>query len=363
MNLPRHAQLWLPAYWRDRRARWDLKREIEGAGRVWLAIADHFEPLWHGADEPAGEERVARWSREWPAIAGRYRDSAGSPPKWTFFYAEEQYRPRLVDVLAGMARSGFADVEVHIHHDREGRHNFVDRISSFTERLFHRHGLLRKDAGKIVFGFIHGNWALDNSLPGGRWCGLNDEITVLQELGCYADFTMPSGASPTQARTINQIYWAVDDPEQPKSYDRGIPFASGNPGQGLLMIPGPLGLRWKDRLLPRLETGEIASYDIPTRYRAKRWLDLAPRLGADVFVKLYTHGAQERHAQRLLPHGAQQLFEVLTEECQRRHWQLFFVSCREMYETIELIRRRGSNAVPGSRESAAHVLQTADLRR
>jgi hypothetical protein len=48
----------------------------------------------------------------------------------------------------------------------------------------------------IRFGFIHGNWALDNSLPHGKSCGLDSEIALLRDLGCYGDFTMPSGASP-----------------------------------------------------------------------------------------------------------------------------------------------------------------------
>jgi len=36
----------------------------------------------------------------------------------------------------------------------------------------------------------------------------------LRELGCYTDFTMPSGAEETQARLINTIYWAIDDPKR-----------------------------------------------------------------------------------------------------------------------------------------------------
>ena len=71
--------------------------------------------------------------------------------------------------------------------------------------------------GRVVFGFIHGNWALDNSRPDGKYCGLNNEITLLRDLGCYADFTMPSGASPTRAPDMK------DGP--PK--DRG-PFSKWN---------------------------------------------------------------------------------------------------------------------------------------
>ena len=313
MKLPRHAELWLPGYLRDRFARWTSP--VAGPMRVWLAIADHYEPFVGSADEETAIERVALWSREWPCIAGRYRDSAGRPPRYTFFYPQEQYRPHLIDALAEMTRSGIGDVEIHIHHDGEGEQDFIDRMSAFRDMLFHKHGLLREHAGKIRFGFIHGNWALDNSLPGGRCCGLNNEITLLEELGCYADFTMPCGNSPAQARTVNEIYWAVDDPARPKSYDRGKRLEAGGLAKGLLMIPGPLGIRWAERFVPRIEKGEIAGYDLPSRYRVQRWLDCAPRIGEDIFIKLFTHGTQERNSSALLSGGLDALFEALQAEC------------------------------------------------
>ena len=81
--------------------------------------------------------------------------------------------------------------------------------------------------GEVKYGFIHGNWALDNSLPDGKHCGVNNELDVLRETGCYADFTLPSAPSPAQTRTINRIYYAIDDPLRPKSHDTGVPVGSG----------------------------------------------------------------------------------------------------------------------------------------
>ena len=342
MKLPRHAELWLPGYLRDRFARWTSP--ATGPMRVWLAIADHYEPFVGRADEKTASERVALWSRQWPLIAGRYRDSAGRPPRYTFFYPQEQYRPHLIDALAKMTCARIGDVEIHIHHDGEGERDFVDRMSRFRDTLFHKHGLLRQHEGQIRFGFIHGNWALDNSLPGGRWCGLNNEITLLEELGCYADFTMPCGNSPAQARTVNQIYWVVDDPARPKSYDRGRRLQAGDltdeQVKGLLMIPGPLGIRWAERFLPRIEKGEIAGYDLPSRYRVQRWLAFAPRVGQDIFIKLFTHGTQERNSSALLADGLNRLFEAVQTECGHRDWPFFYISCWEMYQAIDAIRRR-----------------------
>jgi hypothetical protein len=338
MKLPRHAEVWLPPYIADRTRYWFGPR-THSIRRVWLAICDHYEPYWNKGDFATARRRVDLWRDRWPEIAETAtRDSLNVPPRYTFFYPEEEYHPELLEALAEMSHAGFADVEVHIHHDGEGSGDFIRRISGFCQLLVERHGLLRQVDGRTRFGFIHGNWALDNSLPGGRWCGLNDEISVLRDLGCYADFTMPSGASPSQARMLNSVYWCTDDRQAPKSYDTGKIVRQGEGSSGdLLMIPGPFGLRWKGRLLPRMETGELAAHDLATPYRVKRWFDLAPRIGQDVFIKLYSHGAQEAHMAALLNTGLQDTFTLVREEAERRGASIHFVSAWQMYCAIEAI--------------------------
>jgi hypothetical protein len=338
--------MWGPGYLKSRMTAWREPLTPHEPVRVWLAIADHFEPLGLGATEEEAAHRVDRWSRQWPVIASRHRDAAGNPPQYTFFYPEEEYRPELIDRLAEFQRLGIGDVEIHIHHDGEGERNFVDRMIRFKQTLSSRHGLLRRRDGDIAFGFIHGNWALDNSRLDGRWCGLNNEISLLRQLGCYADFTMPSGNSETQARMVNTIYWAVDDPRTPKSYDTGVPVKPGQAFRGdLLMVPGPLGIRWRERALPRIEKGELAGYDLPSSYRFDRWLDVAPRLGNNIFIKLFTHGCQDRNSVPLLEHGAlDRLFEIANSVCSGRNYELHFVSAWQMFLAIEDIRTNGNSA-------------------
>ena len=349
-HLPRYGELWLPSYVRSR---WDRWLTPTPCRHVWLVIADHFEPFWANATADLAAERVALWRRAYPRIASQYADSTGRPPVYTFFYAEEHYRPEFLDSLAEMAALQIADVEVHLHHDGEGQRDFTDRISGFTEKLFTRHGLLRKEKETIQFGFIHGNWALDNSLPHGKFCGLDNEITLLRDLGCYADFTMPSGPSPSQSRSANTIYWATDDPEHPKSYDTGRPLQPHGPAGDLLMIAGPLGLRWSERVVPRLETGEIAGYDRPSAYRVKRWLEIAPRLGEHTFIKLFTHGAQERHSAFLLQSDLAELFGTVQAACREREIQLHYVSAWQMYQAIVAIWQGVEPVAAVARGSAA----------
>ena len=255
--------------------------------------------------------RVAAWVERYPRLAQQFADSEGRPPQHTFFFPEEAYRPDLLDSLAQLCRSGFGDVEVHLHHDRDTGDALRDRLGRFTETLFRQHGLLRRRAdGVITFGFVHGNWALDNARPDGRWCGVNNEITVLIEAGCYADFTLPAAPDASQTRTINSIYYAIDDPARPRSHETGVAARVGckAPDNALLMVQGPLTFDMRRRVwwvLPGLENGAIddTPAHLPTAERFTAWADVA--VGVEgrpewVFVKVHAHGAPEGNAAILL---------------------------------------------------------------
>lgn len=291
-------------------------------------------------------ERVGQWRQKWPRIADDApRDAAGQRPQYSFFYPQEEYRRELLDGLAEMVRLGVGDVEVHLHHKNEQREPFLQKVTEYCRRLTDDHGLLRRHEGRTVFGFIHGNWALDNSRPDGQWCGLNGEIALLRDLGCYADFTMPSAPSPTQGRVVNQIYWCTSRPDnRPRSFDQGIEAAVGGGRRGdLLMITGPLGIRLSGRLKPRLENGELAGYDPPTEARVRQWFDLAPRIGEDIFLKLYTHGAQERNLESLLRGGLGNLFRWVAEEAGRRGIEIHWASAWQMYRAADALMHQSES--------------------
>lgn len=335
------AHLWLPGYLGDRAGRLFSRVRPE---RVWVSINDHYEPLGGKVSMETARQRVQRWQDAWPRIAAEApKDGDGQQPKYGFFYPQEEYRSELLEPLAEMTRWGIGDVEVHIHHDKETADRFREKIRTFCTQLRDGHGLLNDIDGRPGFAFIHGNWALDNSLPGERWCGLTGEIKLLKELGCYADLTMPSIPSATQGKIVNKIYWCTGNTDKTRSFDRGIEATVGGGVQGdLLMITGPLGLRYRDRLMPRMETGEIAAYDLPTPYRIKRWLDLAPRIGNDIFIKLYTHGAREDNADALLgtsgrSGGLELMFRWLHEAAEERQLEVRWASAFEMYRAVKCL--------------------------
>ena len=291
-----------------------------------LCVADHFEPRWGDACDEVAAARVGRWVGAYPRLFDRFRDADGRPPRHTFFYPIDQYEPAPLDSLAELCRAGFGEVEIHLHHDHDTAENLRRTLLKYKRLFAERHGLLarRRDTGEIAYGFVHGNWALDNSRPDGRWCGVNNELGVLRETGCYADFTLPSAPSPTQTRTINSIYYAVGDPGRRKSHDRGVAVGRSPRrtarrcwSRGRCCSVGS-GDRWGPR--PAIENGCVQPGQPPTERRLDLWLRArvgVPQRPDWFFVKLHTHGATEANQRVLLADPMVRFHEMLARRCGR----------------------------------------------
>lgn len=310
----KNTHRWLPGYFAGRVKKALNPRHKGGKIQIFLAICDHFEPLWNKADYETGLKRVRAWHERYPAIADRYTDSESKKPKYTFFYPIEEYRAEYLELLADLCHRGYGEVEVHLHHDNDTAGNLRETLLRFKSILANDYNLLSKDklTGEINYGFIHGNWAINNSRPDGRMCGVDNELEVLKETGCYADFTMPSAPDITQTSRINSIY-----------YDKGF-----------LMVQGPLMLNWRNRkwgIAPRIENGFIGHDGLITPDRINLWInaDIRANDSSDyVFIKLYTHGCQEKNLEYLLGGGLDELFAGF------RGYNVHFVSAREMVNVI-----------------------------
>ena len=304
--LHRNVDIWWRNYVRQVTRR--PPRRLPGPIDVMFCFADHFEPRWNGADLETERRRVASWTDDYPRLCAGRSDADGFPPRHTFFS-----RPRNtgLNILTGsssldgnvLARSRSTCITIGtLPLDcAEISRNSSDacwRMAPFP---------VDPRSGQPLWAFVHGNWALDNSRPDGRWCGVNDELSVLASLGCYADFTLPSAPDRTQTSTINSIYYATDDPTRPKSHDKGSPVTvGGSPSGQLMIIQGPLGLRWKRRFgmpIPGIENGDVRESHPPTRQRIDYWVKTGIHVSGRpewVFVKIHTHGTKEQDIPALL---------------------------------------------------------------
>jgi len=331
---------WIFTYIRER-----SKYHAPRAGQpvhLLLCIADHFEPGNGKVTPDVARQRLQRWVEDYPRLCQGFRDSDGRSPRHTFFYPIDMYVPEEVEALGELCRLGLGEVEIHLHHDGDTSENLRQTLLTFKDLLARRHGLLarHRETGALAYGFVHGNWALDNSSPDGRWCGVNNEIEILRETGCYADFTLPSAPSPTQTRKINSIYYAIDVPHQAKSHDWGTDVGKG-PCAGLMMIQGPLILNWRRRkwgIIPRIENGCLQGNQSPNIERVDDWLKArvqVPTRPDWYFVKLHTHGAPETNQRVLLGKPMVDFHLALARRAKEDpSFRFHYVTAREMYNLV-----------------------------
>lgn len=341
----KNIDIWFWSYLMQQIKNREVKRDNE-KNYIVFSICDHFEPYWQNNDDQLAEKRVLTWYNEYPKIANQYIDCCGQHPQHMFYYPIEEYKKSYLDILSELEQQKLGEVEIHLHHDNDTSDNLRKTLLDYKAMLRSQHGLLSVDkvTKEIKYGFIHGNWALDNSRPDGRYCGVNDELTILQDTGCYADFTLPSAPSDTQTKTINSIYYAIDNPALPKSHDVGIEAEAGktNPN-GLLCVQGPLLLNRRSRkfgLIPRIENAALSADYKFTGNRLALWLSANIHVKGRpdvIFIKTHTHGTQERICDYLFKKGGMdEIFSNLVNYCERhKNHRVIFASTRQMYNIIK----------------------------
>lgn len=349
----RHLHNWLPGYLRDRLCRIGRSAPSAEPGHVLFALCDHFEPLWHGASAEEGRVRVDAWVSRYPLLAARFRDADGRPPRHSFFFPGEQYSPEYIERLGQLVVDGFGEIEVHLHHDGDTNEGLRRELRRFVG-LLAGHGHLARDVdGRPRFAFIHGNWCLANARRDGRWCGVDEEVPLLFEAGCYADYTFPAAPDESQPGIVNRVYWPIGDLRRARCYEKGRTARVGETMHDrILMIEGPLALaRRPGRLLPRIENGAVTAADPATPVRVGTWVEQGIHVHGRpewVFVKVHTHGAPEKQAEALLGRGGEMLHRALTTRYNDgRRWKLHYLTAREMFN-LAMAAMEGKSGDPNA---------------
>lgn len=301
---------------------------VTGPKHIMFLYVDHFEP-----HDP---ETVERWMKTYPVMAGKHRDSDGKVPQHTWFWyfsqSEDPEKESFLTELAALAYEGFGEVELHLHHWADTEETLIQKINHALKLSAQTGALVTAEPKpRTAFAFIHGLWGLDNSRGPGA-CGVNNELIVLRRLGCYADFTNPSWGR-MHPRMVNRLYYATDDPEQPKSYDTGIPMKVGQPGIGdLLMFTGQSVVTLAG-IKPRYDHGEISAEELPTRDRVDRWIKQGVRIEGKpdwIFLKVFSHGAIAEDHEAVLGKWSDDMYTHLEQTYNDgTRYQLHYVTARE----------------------------------
>jgi hypothetical protein len=337
---------------------------VSGPIHLILAVADHFEPA---IDPEDGLKRVSRteqvrrlewWRQEYPKAADRWRDSEGRPFVHTYFYPAEQYDEGLLEILADHCHAGWGETEVHLHHgipDPDTPENTRRVLSEFRDHLAYRHGCLalEEESDLPRYGFVHGNFALANSADG-RYCGLDSEMKILAETGCYADFTLPTAPRhPAQTAKINSLYECALPLEKKAPQRRGVDLRVGRAPRILpLIIQGPLLMAVKRSFAirrPVIENGAITAPNPMSLERLSSWKQADIHVHGRpewLFIKLHCHSMDPTQKDVVVGAAFQRFLEELTSGAESRKETLHFVTAREMVN-IAMAACDGREGNPG----------------
>lgn len=332
-----NAFIWLPDYFADS----PTGSDHEGLTDIIFVVVDHWEPGGHA-------EVVNRWMLDYRSIAEKHRDANGIPLQHTWYYPIESFRGWEVDSLVKLCRLGLGDVEVHLHHFDDSSASLRRILSDGIDSLKAHKALISPD-GETHFSFVHGNWALDNSgAPRGNRtpCGVNDEISILLEYGCYSDCTFPAMGQTSQPSWVNKIFYAMDDPERPKSHDTGIVSSVGlvTTEDQLQLLPGPYMIDWLDwrfKTHPTFDDGNLY-WEIPSSlHRFEVWLKANIHVKGRpnwVFVRPFTHGADIKRGGDSNILGAnfdRMLSDIENSYNDGQKYRLHYMTAREAFNVIK----------------------------
>jgi hypothetical protein len=341
-----------------------LNPHARGPVHLILALADHFEPsiLPEGgqkrAPRPEQERRLDWWTREYPKLVDVHRDHDGRPFVHTYFYPAEQYDQGLLDMLAEHCHAGWGEVEIHLHHGMshpDSAENTRRLLVEFRDHLAFGHRCLALEQGSTLpaYAFVHGNFALANS-ANGRFCGVDSEMQILAETGCYADMTLPTGFwHPAQIQKINSVYECALPLDEAAPHREGRDLVAGRvPKTFPLIVQGPLVTDFRRTLRsarPTLDNGAITGANPASVHRLSLWKQAQVRvLGRPdwLFIKLHCHSMDPTQKDAVIGDSFRNFLDALVGGAADRKETLHFVAAREM-ANILLAACDGREGNPG----------------
>lgn len=324
---------WLPSYFKGL-----FSKATAPDGQpidIMFMFVDHFE--LNGK-----EDRLHAWNVRYPAMAKKHTDSDGHHPKHSFFYAMDLMHEHELEAMKPVVDAGYGEFELHWHHDHDTPQSYVQKLDAAME-IFHKYDYMKpyKEGQKACFGFIHGNWSLANS-RGESFCGVDNEVQLLKDYGCYGDFTFPALFSTAQPPFANNIYYC-SNLSQTACYFSGRDSSVGQAEKDdeFLIVQGPMTINWRDwrhKWHPTIEDGDINQY--PTH-------DDPKRIDAWMNQNIHVKGRPEWQFVKIFCHGAQDHKSVVSDTTDRMHdyieqnyndgkkYRLHYVSAREAYNIIK----------------------------
>jgi len=204
-----------------------------------------------------------------------------------------------------------------------------------------------------MYAFVHGDQALANS-AGDRYCGVDSEMQILTDTGCYADFTLPAAPGESQVLRINSIYHCGRAAYERIPHRSGPSLRVGLQPELPVLITGPQVFDWGRQIyglpVPRVDDGALTGNSPLSLIRLDRWRNAhIGVLGRPewVFIKLYCHGFFPRDQENMIGEPVQRFLEHVLEFAEKSgQFKVHFVTAREAFN-IAMAAVEGHSGNPG----------------
>ena len=307
-----------------------------------VLVANHFEPLTTNE----GLIQLERWCNLARSTGDAICDHDGTPFRHTNFFPAEQYERRRLEMISALQAEGYGEVEIHFHHGvdhPDTAENTRRMLADFRDVIAEEHKCLSRENAESSpkYAFVHGNWALANS-AGGRFCGVDSEMQILADTGCYADFTLPAAPDQSQVPRINAIYQCGHPLTEARPHRSGPGLKIGDQPDLPIIFTGPLVFDWTRRVrglpVPRIDDGALAQNYPLGLDRFNRWRSAHISVKGRpnwVFIKLYSHGFFEWDQDAMIGEQMKRFMSEVVELADRTgKFKIHFASAREAFNMV-----------------------------
>jgi len=331
----KNIHIWLLNYLSRNTKSFFSKKTNDSVKDIMFLFVDHFELA-------GKEDRLNAWMNEYPKLVNKFKDWDGVKPQHTWFSALDLIDEHELSQIKKLVDNGLGEVELHWHHSHKSSEEF---INDFNEGMavFHKYGFMLpyRKGEHSCFSFIHGNWSLNNA-RGEKFCGIENEIKILKDLGCYGDYTFPALFTDSQPKYVNQISYTNEN-VLGNGYFTAREAEVGKPQKDseFMIMQGPLAINYKDwrhKWHPTIEDGDInKNHTQGSKSRIDCWIRQNIHVKNNpnwVFVKVFCHGAQDYKS--LTSEAMLDMYKYLESKYNDgEKYRLHYVTARESYNIIK----------------------------
>ena len=177
---------------------------------------------------------------------------------------------------------------------------------------------------------------------GGRYCGVDSEMQILADTGCYADFTLPAAPEESQVPRINAIYQCGHPLNERSPHRSGPAVRVGTHPQEPVILTGPLVFDWTRRRsgvpVPRIDAGVVAANYPATLERLESWRKASISVAGKpdwIFIKLSCHGFIPEDRDVTIGDPMRQFLETALEQADKSGtFKIHFATARKAFNFV-----------------------------